>query len=441
MSYEIITQCPNCSTSFKVKEVQLNAAAGAVRCGACLVVFQAIEHMLQDLIDEELVNDSSRDALDSHSEAMFADSESPALVQHEASSGASLEEPLEEPLQSTESSNDNSRFDIRTIEPLSDSSVDETVASEADLSIEFQTSNAQQNFQNTDAMLATKVSGPVVDNDDRLEEASTAAHKDTASDTGLPFLHGQQGQTEDESPEAGEEADSLASAGTIAISGETSDDANPAEGTMPQDIVTDELKNERLQEDILLDDVFLADEPTVININVDPEPVELDHSAASVLETKQILWAVCSLFLIMSLLLQFGWFNRNELSQRLELRDVYLQLCERVPCQLADFVDGSALAISDLVVRTHPTVDRSLIVDAILRNSAPYKQKFPNLALQFSDISGRTIAAREFVPREYLGGELIGRSYIPAATEVRLSLEIVDPGDRAVGHALSVRVN
>ncbi len=55
MSYEIITQCPNCSTSFKVKEVQLNAAAGAVRCGACLVLFQAIEHMLQDLIDEELV--------------------------------------------------------------------------------------------------------------------------------------------------------------------------------------------------------------------------------------------------------------------------------------------------------------------------------------------------------------------------------------------------
>lgn len=436
MSYEIITQCPNCSTSFKVKEVQLNAAAGAVRCGACLVVFQAIEHILQDLIDEELANDSSRDALDSDSEAMFADSESTALVQREASSGASLEEPL----QSTESSNDNSRLDIRTNEPLGDSAVDETAASEADLSIEFQTSNVQQNFQNTDAMLASKESGPVVDNDDTLEEASTAAHRDTASDTGLPFLQGPQGQTEDESPEVGEEADSVA-AGTIRISGEASDDADPAEGTMPQDIVTDELKNERLQENILLDDGFLADEPTVININVDPEQVELDHSAASVLETKQILWAVFSLFLIMSLLLQFGWFNRNELSQRLELRDVYLQLCERVPCQLTDFVDGSALAISDLVVRTHPTVDRSLIADAILRNSAPYKQKFPNLALQFSDISGRTIAAREFGPREYLGGELIGRSYIPAATEVRLSLEIVDPGDRAVGHALSVRVN
>ena len=436
MSYEIITQCPNCSTSFKVKEVQLNAAAGAVRCGACLIVFQAIEHMLQDLIDEELANDSSRDALDSDSEAMFADSESTALVQHEASSGASLEKPL----QSTESSNDNSRLDIRTNEPLGDSAVDETAASEADLSIEFQTSNVQQNFQNTDAMLASKESGPVVDNDDTLEEASTAAHRDTASDTGLPFLQGPQGQTEDESPEVGEEADSVA-AGTILISGEASDDANPAEETMPQDIVTDELKNERLQENILLDDGFLADEPTMININVDPEPVELDHSAASVLETKQILWAVFSLFLIMSLLLQFGWFNRNELSQRLELRDVYLQLCERVPCQLTDFVDGTALAISDLVVRTHPTVDRSLIVDAILRNSAPYKQKFPNLALQFSDISGRRIAAREFGPREYLGGELIGRSYIPAATEVRLSLEIVDPGDRAVGHALSVRVN
>ena len=437
MSYEIITQCPNCSTSFKVKEVQLNAAAGAVRCGACLVLFQAIEHMLQNLIDEERQNDPSRDSLDSDSEAMFAESEAPALAQHEASSGASLDESL----QSTESSIDNSRLDIRTHELLGDSALDETAAPEAYLSIEFQTSNAQQNFQNTDDMLASKESGPVVDNDDTLGEVSTAARIDTASDIGLPFLQGQQGSTQEESPEAGEEADSVASAGTIPISGETSYEANPAEGTMPQDIVADELKNERLQEGILLDDGFLADELSVININVDPEPVELDYFAASVLETKQILWVVFSLFLIMSLLLQFGWFNRNELSQRLELRDVYLQLCERVPCQLTDFVDGTALAISDLVVRTHPTVDRSLIVDAILRNSAPYKQKFPNLALQFSDISGRTIAAREFGPREYLGGELIGRSYIPAATEVRLSLEIVDPGDRAVGHALSVRVN
>ncbi|WP_225617127.1 MJ0042-type zinc finger domain-containing protein [Pseudomonas sp. ADPe] len=46
MSASFITQCPHCLTSFRVNQAQLGAANGAVRCGACLKVFNAPQHML-----------------------------------------------------------------------------------------------------------------------------------------------------------------------------------------------------------------------------------------------------------------------------------------------------------------------------------------------------------------------------------------------------------
>ena len=45
MSESHVTQCPHCRTSFRVSQAQLAAAHGAVRCGACLHVFNAAEQL------------------------------------------------------------------------------------------------------------------------------------------------------------------------------------------------------------------------------------------------------------------------------------------------------------------------------------------------------------------------------------------------------------
>jgi predicted Zn finger-like uncharacterized protein len=44
----LVTECPSCQTRFRVTENQLQVAAGRVRCGACLTVFQGVEHLLWD---------------------------------------------------------------------------------------------------------------------------------------------------------------------------------------------------------------------------------------------------------------------------------------------------------------------------------------------------------------------------------------------------------
>ncbi len=41
----MFTRCPHCSTFFAVSAAQLNAAAGRVRCGTCLSIFDGLKHL------------------------------------------------------------------------------------------------------------------------------------------------------------------------------------------------------------------------------------------------------------------------------------------------------------------------------------------------------------------------------------------------------------
>ena len=52
MSFNV-TQCPTCESTFNTNSRVLNAAAGKVRCGACLNVFEAIDHFLLPDADDE----------------------------------------------------------------------------------------------------------------------------------------------------------------------------------------------------------------------------------------------------------------------------------------------------------------------------------------------------------------------------------------------------
>lgn len=52
MTDELITRCPSCRTAFRVSADQLVVAAGSVRCGACLTVFQARDHDEREQADQ-----------------------------------------------------------------------------------------------------------------------------------------------------------------------------------------------------------------------------------------------------------------------------------------------------------------------------------------------------------------------------------------------------
>jgi predicted Zn finger-like uncharacterized protein len=184
-----------------------------------------------------------------------------------------------------------------------------------------------------------------------------------------------------------------------------------------------------------LEDVDLSALVSQLDLEDDPESLVGDHVARV---TTSPGWYVAMLVLVVSGFMQFAWFNQEIYAQQVEYRSWYLSVCSWINCDLPEYANADELSTSSLIVRSHPDVGEALIIDAIVRNSSRYRQRFPVLQLQFQDIENNPVAQRRFRPENYLAGELRGLGFIPGNTEVRLSLEIVDPGENALGYSLTV---
>jgi len=144
------------------------------------------------------------------------------------------------------------------------------------------------------------------------------------------------------------------------------------------------------------------------------------------------------LALLILLFLQYAYLLMEQFALEARYRAYYESTCRYLGCAVPEFRDLSRLQPRELLVRTHPTVEKALIADALLRNTSEYRQPFPNLRLRFFDINGHIVARRVFNAGEYLGGEMRGLKFIPGHTDVRLSLELVDPGKEALGYQMDV---
>ena len=170
----------------------------------------------------------------------------------------------------------------------------------------------------------------------------------------------------------------------------------------------------------------------------DENPQDIMGPATTSQARRTSLWTALSALLIVALALQYLWFNRLFLAQDVGWRPYYLLACQYAGCDLTEFDDITQLSTVDLLVRSHPDRSAVLTVEAMLKNSALYRQKYPHVRLNFIDKSGRTLAARTFTAADYLGGELRGGRMIAANTGVKLSLTVVDPGPGATGYSMQV---
>lgn len=296
----LITRCPYCETSFRVTKAHLQAANGAVRCGACLLVFPASEHMIDpNSGDQETVIDDNPPA------SMQADFE------------------------------------------------------------------------------------PHVDS---IEDNETEASVISEDDEAVP---------EFEEWSLNEVAE----------------------------------KDEEARDEYELDPGFSE----AIDVQTDPDDIIGLSEAPQKRGT--VWWLFGSLVLLFMLGIQFVWIQRDTLAQDTRYRPWYVTLCAYLGCRVPDYRDRLALGTTSVTVRRHGSVDEALVFDALLRNGARFKQRFPPLDLKFTDTENETVAARRLQPQEYLGGEMAGLKYIPARTEVRISLEVVDPGKNALGYSLTVPEN
>lgn len=149
-----------------------------------------------------------------------------------------------------------------------------------------------------------------------------------------------------------------------------------------------------------------------------------------------LLFILANITLIITLLGQAIWFHYEKLAKYPKVKEYYQLACQHLSCTLPKLEDMNKIKSNNLVVRSHPTQRKSLIIDTVIVNEASYNQAFPNLALYFSDINKNIVAQRLFEPHEYLSGDLLTWNEMPIDQPIHISLEIVDPGKQAVNYTL-----
>lgn len=384
MSESYVAQCPQCRTRFRVTRAQLGAAQGAVRCGACLHVFNAARQ----------IADAARTApqptkpanppttpTQVAKPAVAAPASPPVKRTPEATKPAPSSAP--QPPNIDELRNDN--LDLGDLNL--DEELDRLEKAEQQRSAQF------KNLKGAPGA-SERHFGPAAKPETDDEAWAEALLREEAQGTDAPA------EQEPVGP---------------AIASDKAAKPKPPPATAPSQ----------------------QDAPGVALHDLAEAPLQLDWQKPKKPWGRWLLWSVLILLALAALAAQYARHNFEDLARQDLYRSWFERICPTLGCHLPPRVDIAQIRSSNLVVRSHPTYRGALVVDAILYNRASFAQPFPVLELRFADIAGQPIASRRFKPSEYLNGELAGQKDMPSQTPIHISLEILDPGSKAVNYSLS----
>ncbi|WP_347332410.1 DUF3426 domain-containing protein [Marinimicrobium locisalis] len=442
---KMVTRCPQCGTSFRITPAQLQSARGAVRCGACLHIFKARDHLVgaeAPASESALVRKpnqppkkaakppSKQAPKPSHSTKAPAKAAAPTkrstrTVPPSASTAKPKNAPKPPPSSKASPGKSTLRFDQSLIDEESNQLEDDDFLISDDMG-EPRPKKTEDPFGVGEQV---KSSHSLFDrNPNKPEEA----HRDETDESWAMNLLEEEERSADINVTRREEEPDASS---FELMDEPS--APPTREEEEEAHIHFHLEGADEEETYQMEPLSARDpERSALLMNIDPEPVEMDwmHKHPHQKAPRRWLWPALAAFSLVLLVVQVAWLQFDRLSRLEPYRSVYSAVCPLLGCELPTLVDRSQIRAYNLVVRNHPERDGALIVDAILLNTASFNQPFPDLVLEFSALGGETVAARRFSPGEYLSGELAGRAIMPANQPVHLTLELVDPGKNAVNY-------
>ncbi len=145
-----------------------------------------------------------------------------------------------------------------------------------------------------------------------------------------------------------------------------------------------------------------------------------------------ILWSIAIVFLALTLILEYVWFNRNQFAQIPQAKPWIEQICKLVDCNQAALRDPSQIELLSRNIYSHPNHEGALIVAVTLVNHASHAQPYPLMQIDFSDVRGKVIAARRFTAETYLQTDQAQLRLLPPDLPTSFTMEIVDPGKQAM---------
>jgi len=141
-----------------------------------------------------------------------------------------------------------------------------------------------------------------------------------------------------------------------------------------------------------------------------------------------------SLLLILMLVVQFLYFDRQRLMRYPEMQPVISGLCGALGCEVPVVRDTKQIDLLSRQLYTHPNAESALMINGSMVNNAPYAQPYPIVELSLSDEQGKIVAARRFKPMEYLAIDEDPLDMMTPGSPVSITLEIADPGEHALAY-------
>lgn len=425
------TRCPFCSSVFNITTEQLAARGGHVRCGGCLQVFRADQHIVTG---EAVVITSTP----TNTASPAANTPVAARTQ-----SASLEPPVADTPTKPVKKRKNPDDESWAMNLLGD-----------ELGDELQGDNPDIKAPLTKVVAEPPKTAPVVTKkplfDDEisdmlheswLEPTSDKDHlksigevdkiKASADESWAQALMSELEEEEKKEQSKNHSMDLIPTKDKIPSRKQTPPDNradnNSSKASAKANVSDNSNPPKNTKEDDLLNFLNSNSAPT-INKQQASLPLEIKHAPMiSINWGYWLTWTMlCSVALVM-LLTQYVYFNFESLALNEKTRPQILQLCSTLNCKVPEPPDVSLLAINKLIVKKHPNVKDALQVDLIVYNKAKFAQPLPALKLSFMSRKNKVTASRAFQPKEYLHGDAKHLRRIPPETPIHIELEIAKP--------------
>lgn len=405
MTDSFVTQCPHCQSRFRVNHAQLSVARGVVRCGSCLQVFNAARQLL-----EQRAAGTPAPELPA-----AAEPELPRAISQKQWTAEELD------LDNLDLDEELAKLERREIQHTQPAGAERRQAGtdrrqkDEPLSASRNTVKAEE-----EKWAASLFSEPP-------EERVQATHIDpeptnapATKQRTEPSMSFHTDDLDDEPPLRSMPDDDDVDPPFTPLT-QSADDVEPEERPKPP-------RKRPRAETSVHDEQLLDLEDDPLHLYAQKRPASLG---------RRLIWLLLVLIAAGGLAAQYIAYQFDDLARQDAYRPWFQQLCPTLGCTVPSRVDIAHIKSSNLVVRSHPDFAGALVVDAIIYNRATFSQPFPLLELRFADLNGSLIASRRFKPAEYLSGELAGVSEMPSQTPIHISLDILDPGNKAVNYSLS----
>lgn len=167
-----------------------------------------------------------------------------------------------------------------------------------------------------------------------------------------------------------------------------------------------------------------------------PDPANLSLSARSSGPWLRVIWITFGLVLLLGSGYwagsYFGLININR--ELVEQSLVNIGVKDAPPQK--PFRDTSSIELVSREMLSHPSRPRVLLLNATIVNRASQAQAYPEIQVRIFDLDNEVISERRFRPTDYLTSTSSMREGMTPDAYLRFSLEMLDPGDRAVGFEL-----